>query len=220
MDNIDNLTSKLEHVSITKQKKSRKLNNPYKNIINRSGSTRNAVCKDIVGIKLSNIWTEQDTLNKIKHFETCKTFIKHDDREICNYCGSINNTNIKYHIEHFIPSCNTTLNIYGANHDGNLFISCSDCNHKKGGKIDLNFTWILDHEVRDYFIRYHELYKHKLYADQNTVQIIKGCNKITDTCHILIAKVAEFSTRTDDLDKINDKIKLIDQLLIDITDEI
>lgn len=185
------------------------------NINGRAGSTRNGVCRDLAKLATGITWTDQDTIDKDKHFSTCKSFVH---KNMCNYCGVINTEKHKFDNEHLVPTCITKLNIYGTNHPGNLFIACKKCNNSvKGKKLDPEFMWIKDPDIRKYFVSYYASYIDKLHVTQDTKDKMIACNQITDTCHILIARLALYSIDNPDYEeKAQDIQKRLEQIILDI----
>ncbi len=162
------------------------------NINGRAGSTRNGAAKDIIKNIYNKKWSHEDDIIKNNHFKDCKTFKivldkNNEPIQICNYCGKQNNEKHKFDKEHLVPSCNTTDSIYGADHNGNIFISCKECNCIKGSKLDDGFEWITDLDVRKKFVEYYLMYKDKLLADKSTIQKIEASHKITNKTQKIIA---------------------------------
>jgi len=91
-------------------------------VLQRIGSTKNAITKDIMA-QYGKKWTDSDEERKKEIFGDLL------QEGLCDYCGcQIKGRPAK---EHFIPTNNSKSHLYGAEHSGNFFTSCRNCNHSK-----------------------------------------------------------------------------------------
>ena len=155
-------------------------------VLQRVHSTRNAITKDIMRIH-GPTWSENNENRKQTIFEGLFK------KGYCNYCG----TQIKGKalLEHFVPTNNSKLRLYGAENAGNIFVSCAPCNRSKHnhhpiawmkGEVNSKKTrpYTYQKEERlEKFILFYEEFKFKLKASKRLTQKVEALHALAVEKH-------------------------------------
>ena len=115
----------------SKKPKKSNINNKFgQDVKSRAGSTRNGFANTFANNN-SNSTTEKQVKERNEELGI--------NPDICMYC----NINPKEDNDHLIPQCCTKNSIYGQNNTLNRVPACSQCNGKKGGKVNHEFKlWL------------------------------------------------------------------------------
>lgn len=164
--------------------KSKGNNNFGQNVKSRAGSTRNGFNNTYA--KNNSILVTQEELEKRNR----QLDINPD---ICMYCCD----KPKEANDHLIPQCCTTNSIYGHNNNLNRVPSCSSCNSKKGGKVNLELKlWLKEYcnwsenKINKLF-DWIEKNKEYLYLDKEKCDYLNEQHKYINICHEIFQKSCE-----------------------------
>jgi len=161
-------------------------------VLQRIGSTKNAITKDIMA-QYGKKWTDSDEERKKEIFGDLL------QEGLCDYCGcQIKGRPAK---EHFIPTNNSKSHLYGAEHSGNFFTSCRNCNHSKHnhnplewmrGKIKTKnkkpYTYNKEERLEK-FQKFYDEFSCKLKATPKLVQFIEEMHKKAEKKHAQLNKL-------------------------------
>jgi hypothetical protein len=132
-------------------------------------------------------WTKK---NEARKKEIFKGLIKEGH---CDYCGT--RTKGKHLSEHFIPTNNSKLQLYGAENGGNIFVSCAPCNRSKHNHHPISWMkgevssrksrpYTYDREERlEKFILFYEEFKYKLKANKKLIHKIEEVHALAVEKH-------------------------------------
>ena len=145
-------------------------------VLQRIHSTRNAATKDIMRI-YGPSW---NTINEERKREIFRGLLREG---YCDYWGT--QLKGKALLEHFIPTNNLKLRLYGAENSGNIFTTCTPCNRSKHNHHPISWMKgeVNSKKTRPYtykkeerlerFVLFYEEFKHKLKANRKLIHKVE-----------------------------------------------